>query len=39
MENAFWGYVGADVLAAVVISLASITCLASAWLFIKNYGE
>lgn len=35
----FWGYAGADLLAILVISGASLICLISARMFVKNYGD
>lgn len=35
----FWGYVGADILAILVIGGASLICLISARMFVKNYGD
>lgn len=35
----FWGYAGADILAIVVISGASLICLICARMFVKNYGD
>lgn len=37
--NTFWGYAGADLLAILVIGVASAACLASARLFVRNYGK
>jgi len=35
----FWGYPGADILAIIVISLASLACLISARVFVSRYSE
>ncbi|ACT51700.1 hypothetical protein Msip34_2463 [Methylovorus glucosotrophus SIP3-4] len=34
--NSFWGYAGADVLALIIIGLASLICLISARLFVSR---
>ncbi|CAG0956711.1 hypothetical protein MTYP_00500 [Methylophilaceae bacterium] len=33
----FWGYAGADILAILVIGGASLACLISARIFVRNY--
>lgn len=35
----FWGYVGADILAIIIIGSASLVCLISARLFVRNYDN
>ncbi|WP_268867650.1 hypothetical protein [Methylobacillus methanolivorans] len=32
----FWGYAGADLLAVVIIGLASLACLVSARIFVSH---
>ena len=39
MTNTFWGYPGADILAIIIISAASLAYLISARSFVKNYGN
>lgn len=35
----FWGYPGAELLAILVISGASLACLICARIFVSQYGE
>lgn len=37
--DAFWGYVGADTLAIIIIGGASLICLYCARRFVSHYGD
>lgn len=37
--SGFWGYLGADTIAIIVIGSMSFVCLLCAIKFVSNYGE